>query len=171
MSSRFTDQYGTELEVSGETALPGCARVWVSARCGIHVKAAGFPALIAALYEAAGLPAPVILDRPETTFADGVNRAGRVEVGRLGTQVTVGLYGIQPEEIEPAVARRLAALIAVRADEAEAEPAPDDVTELAEEIRSDLARTGGRPDEATEIAARAALRWMRGKQQQGEAAS
>lgn len=122
-----------------------------------------------AMHEAAGLPAPVILERPGATVKDGVNRAGPIEVGRLGDRVTVGLYGIQPEEIEPAVARRLAALIAIRADEVQSdEPDPAEVQELAAEIRSELKRMGGSPPEATGMAARIALRWMRDKQQRGE---
>jgi len=126
--------------------------------------------IAAAMHEAAGLPAPVILERPEVTFKDGVNRAGRIEVGRLGDRVTVGLYGIQPEELEPDVARRLAALIAVRADEAQdGEPDPAEVEELAT-ILHDAREVGvkGRHGEWDTSAARAALRWMRDKQQRGE---
>ena len=43
--------------------------------------------IAAAMHEAAGLPAPVILERPEVTFKDGVNRAGRIEVGRLAEDI------------------------------------------------------------------------------------
>jgi hypothetical protein len=168
VSSRFADQYGTELEVSGETALPGCARVWVSGRCGIHVRAAGFPAFIAALYEAAGLPAPVILERPAVPKDGARLRFGKFGMRMLNGGIAFSLPGVEVEAVPPGAARELAAHIAAYADEAEGEPDPDDVTELAEEIRGDLARIGGRPDEATEIAARAALRWFRDKQQRGE---
>lgn len=124
-----------------------------------------------AMHEAAGLPAPLILGRPEATFEGGIHRAGSIEVGRLGGRVTVGLYGIQPEEIEPAEARRLAALIAVRADEIQAdEPDPAEVEELAAEIRREHHPDSGRPSEGDRTAARAALRWMRDKQQRGGAA-
>jgi len=114
--------------------------------CGLAVCAGGAAAvripaenaqdvaahLALAICEAAGLPGPVILERPGVTFEGGVNRAGPIEVGRLNGSVTVGLYGVLPEEIKPAEARRLAALIAVRADEVQdGEPDPAEVEELA----------------------------------------
>jgi hypothetical protein len=124
-----------------------------------------------AMHEAAGLPAPVILERPAATFRDGVNRAGNIEVGRLGGRVTVGLYGIQPEEIGPAEARRLAALIAVRAEEARGdEPDPAEVEELAGAIRTAHHPDSGRPGDGDRTAARAALRWFADKQQRGDEA-
>ena len=135
-----------------------------------HLPVGKLAEFVTAMHEAAGLPAPVILERPEVTFKDGVNRAGRIEVGRLGDRVTVGLYGIQPEELEPDVARRLAALIAVRAGEAQdGEPDPAEVEELAT-ILHDAREVGvkGRHGEWDTSAARAALRWMRDKQQRGE---
>jgi hypothetical protein len=125
-----------------------------------------------AMHEAAGLPAPVILERPGATIADGVNRAGSIEVGRLRDRVTVGLYGIQPEEIEPAVARRLAALIAIRAGEVrDGKPDPAEVEELTGKI-SDALRSpvidSSLDLNTSRVAARAALRWFRDKQQRGE---
>lgn len=162
VSRAFADRYGAELRVGGEASFAGCARLMVTRTCGVHIEAADFPALIAALYEAAGLPAPVILERPGATFEGGVNRAGPIEVGRLGGLVTVGLYGIQPEEIEPAEARRLAALIAICADEVQdGEPDPAEVEELATAIRTGLHPGSGRPGEPDRRAARAAFRWFR----------
>lgn len=172
----YTPRPGEWLRVSRDEE--GRCMVGVAAEESGYAHSARFrpddvPAVAAgiatAMHEAAGLPAPVILERPGATIADGVNRAGSIEVGRLRDRVTVGLYGIQPEEIEPAVARRLAALIAIRADEVQSdEPDPAEVQELAAEIRSELKRMGGSPPEATGMAARIALRWMRDKQQRGE---
>lgn len=126
------------------------------------VPVAGLAQFTAAIWEAAGKPEPVILDRPEATSGGGISRAGRIEVGRLRDLVTVGLYGIQPEEIEPEQARRLAALIAIRAGEAaEDEPDPAEVEELAAAIRRELHPDSGKPAEADRTAARAALRWMK----------
>ena len=133
-----------------------------------HLPVGKLGEFTATLYEAAGLPAPVILEPPGATFEGGVNRAGRIEVGSLGGRVTVGLYGIQPEEIEPAAARRLAALIAVHADEAQSDPDPAEVQSLADEMCADVRRIGGSPPEEWRIAARAALRWFRDSQQRGE---
>ena len=133
----------------------------------VAVADSDLPEFVTTLYQAAGLPAPVILERPAATFEGGVNRAGRIEVGRLGGRVTVGLYGMQPEEIKPAEARRLAALIAIRAGEAEDEPDPAEVEELAEIITTTDPRSRGySPD--PEVIARAVLRWFRDKQQRGE---
>jgi hypothetical protein len=168
VSGKFADQYGTELEVSGETALPGCARVWVSERCGIHVKAAGFPALIAALYEAAGLPAPIILARPV-----GGEYLMRHFPSALGAGITVnrkdGFVVIRGDGLlfDPKTVRDLAAFAVTLADEAESEPDPAEVEELAAAIRTGLHPDSGRPGEPDRMAARAALRWFRDKRQQG----
>ncbi len=159
MSRAFTDRYGTSLEVAGETALPGCARVGISERCGVHVEAADFPALIAALYEAAGLPAPLILERPEIDpgTAKGVN----VFTVDLDRDLSVRVGTAKGVPLAPSVARHLASVIAAYADAAEAarEPDPDDLTELTQELWE--AMKGG----PAEAAARAALRWFRDKQQ------
>ena len=170
----YNPRPGDRVTVSAAPGGRGCGL----AVCADGAAMTGIPAadvpgvaagIAAAMHEAAGLPAPVILERPEVTFKDGVNRAGRIEVGRLGDRVTVGLYGIQPEELEPDVARRLAALIAVRAGEVQdGEPDPAEVEELAT-ILHDAREVGvkGRHGEWDTSAARAALRWMRDKQQRG----
>jgi hypothetical protein len=169
VSSRFADQYGTELEVSGETAHPGCARVWVSARCGIHVKPADFPAFIAALYEAAGLPAPVILERPGRVSCDQLCADGFRTY--LATGNLVGVDG-QPDDISPAAARFLAARLAALADIAESEPDPAEVAELALILRGLTPGVAYATEGDYKLAvvtpyAEAALRWFRDKQQQG----
>lgn len=172
MSRTFTDRYGTELGIGGEASFAGCARVTVSKPCGVHVEAADFPALIAALHEAAGLPAPVILERPEISpgEAKGVN-VFTVDLNR-DLSVRVGLGSAKGVPLGPSVARHLASVIAAYADAAEAarEPDPAEVEELTAEISEAL--KGPVIDSSfdlntSRVAARAALRWLAGKQQRG----
>lgn len=109
------------------------------------------------LYEAAGKPAPVILERPAKPNLDAIP----------GLRISPGHGGAHFERPGSAwlVAwdnlRQFAASLAALADEAESDPDPAEVKALAEEIRSDVSRIGGNPTEAFEIAARTALRWMR----------
>jgi len=69
-------------------------------------------------------------------------------------------------------ASQLAASLAFLADEAESQPDPAEVEELAALIRSELyphsEAVGLGPSEADRTAARAVLRWMKDKQQRGE---
>jgi hypothetical protein len=165
----FTDRYGTGLEVGGEASFAACARVTVSKPCGVHVEASDFPALIAALYAAAGQPGPVILDRPEEPRAslefEGITWTLRpgdgVEATRAGAIVTTGtLY--RPERL-----RGIAAALACLADEAERdEPDPADVAKLTRVLERSGALSTDTPVEAL---ARAALAWMAGRKQRGEA--
>jgi len=102
----------------------------------VRVSAGDLPQVVAALYEAAGLPAPVILDRPEHPVLDlipgvsfevrnrgveGIRRPSATESGTLWEAATI---------------RHFAASLAVLADEAEAAPHPAEVAELAAVIRS-----------------------------------
>ena len=158
MSDTFTDRYGTALQIGGEASFAGCARLTVSKLCGIHVYAADFPALIAALYEAAELPAPVILERPEIDpeGAAGIN----VFTVRLDRDLSVCVAGRagHASPVAPSVARKLASVIAAYADAAEAarEFDPAEVEELAELLREHGDCASLRWD-----AARAVLRWFR----------
>lgn len=91
----------------------------------VDVSTDEFPALIAALYEAAGLGTPVVLERPELheyTHACGIS------LRREGSRIFVAV----PDEasLEPGTARRLAAYLAAYADQADAEPDPAQVEEL-----------------------------------------
>jgi len=174
MSHTFTDRYGTALQIGGEASFAGCARLTVSKLCGIHVEAADFPALIAALYEAAGLPAPVILERPDADddsagLIPGLRftaRDGVVEVERPGGNWQIG----------PAKVRKFAAALAVLADEAESGPDPAEVEELAYVLRAVTPGMAypGEGDYRLAVArgfAEAALKWMRDKRQREEGAS
>lgn len=163
MSRIFTDRYDTELSISGENSHPGCARVGISDRRGVHLEAADFPALITALYEAAGKPVPVILDRPEP---HDHTRTGGLSLRREGSRVFISVPA-QETPLEPPMARELAACLAACADAAEADPAAAEVAELSEEIRGALAWPRTRDlGPWPETAARAALKWFHDKQQQ-----
>ena len=96
-------------------------------------------ALVAALYEDAGLPALVILERPDLGtgrvahlggLTAGITSNGSVELG----------YGSASDLVTPARARQWAATVAAVADLAEADPGidPADVEELADaDVRRD----------------------------------
>ena len=168
MSLAFTDRYGTEMAVGGEGSFPACARVTVSKPCGIHVEAPDFPALIAALYGAAGQPEPVILERAEidTDAETGINIFTVRQAPHPGS-IAIRYHGAPSAAIlAPGPARLLASVIATHADVAEAalEPDPGEVEELAQ-----LLREHGDCGSLRWDAARAALRWFRDKQQRGEA--
>ena len=96
-----------------------------------EVRPQAVPGAALALYEAAGLPAPLILPRPEQTPL--LFFRGDIFTGRLTSKVTVGLRGIQPEELDPDAALELAAHIAVNAEavKRDREPDPDEVNRLA----------------------------------------
>ena len=175
MSDTFTDRYGTALQIGGEASFAGCARLTVSKLCGIHVEAADFPALIAELYEAAGLPAPVILERPEIDpeGAAGIN----VFTVRLDRDLSVCVAGRagHASPVAPSVARKLASVIAAYADAAEAarnEPDPAEVEELAYILRAATPGMAypGEGDYKLAVArgfAEAALKWMREREAAG----
>jgi hypothetical protein len=137
-----------------------------------HLPVGKLAEFVVTLYAAAGKPAPLILERPDyprsslelggATFSV---RPGGVEEFRVHDGTQSGVLH------EPGVIRRIAACLAVLAEEAEGGPDPAEVEELAELIRAELyplsERIGLRPSEADRTAARAALRWMN-KQQRGE---
>ena len=169
----YTPRPGEVICVGGGSGDYGHASIATAAGPGTHgtvnVPAADVPVVAAgiatAMHEAAGLPVPVILERPEITFKDGPNRAGSIEVGRLRDRVTVGLYGIQPEELEHGDALRLAALIAIRAAEVQRnEPDPAEVEDLACVIARYRKTTVS--DGHDHGIARAVLRHQRDKKQQ-----
>jgi hypothetical protein len=160
MTPVFTDRYGTELRVGGEATFAGCARLMVTRTCGIHVESADFPALIGALYEAAGLPAPVVLERPGVPQGTSPLRYGDFGMRMHKGGIAFSLPGVEARAISPAAARELAAHIAAYADEADREP---DAAE-AEELTGFLVAAGaGLRTTGVDDIARAALRWMRDK--------
>jgi len=125
----LSDDDGTELRV--EPGAPGCAILEVSDSGGSAALAAGaaeFPAITSALWEAAGYPAPVMLPRPE--IADGIWEGVRLAVAVHAGKVRLRADG-ERLDLEPPVARVLAAVIAIKADEAGAEPDAGRVRTLA----------------------------------------
>ena len=135
--------------------------------------------IAAAMHEAAGLPAPVILERPEIDpeGAAGIN----VFTVRLDRDLSVCVAGRagHASPVAPSVARKLASVIAAYADAAEAarnEPDPAEVEELAYVLRAVTPGMAypGEGDYKLAVArgfAEAALKWMRDKRQREEGAS
>lgn len=124
----------------------GGAVVQVTDPVGLLVDSGAFPAVVAALYIAAGLPAPVVLERPElpgdTTMFRGY------AVSRYNGSLTIGIEA-ERRNFSPAEARELAAVIAARADEADAkvpEPDPEDVEALRVLLRREMASDGSTAD-------------------------
>jgi hypothetical protein len=112
---------------------------------------------VATLYEAAGKPAPVILERPAKPNLDVIPG---VRFSVLGRGVEVKRTGAG-WHIDADVIRQFAASLAALADEAESDPDPAEVEALAE-MMSDAEptlRLGG--TSASRDLARTALRWMR----------
>jgi hypothetical protein len=178
VSSSFKwDRDRHHLTVMPEKRVPGAVNlhaydssddVGVELEVPPHEVAALAKALAEGMCEAAGLPAPVILDRPEIDpeGAAGIN----VFTVRLDRDLSVCVAGRagHASPVAPSVARKLASVIAAYADAAEAarnEPDETEVDELAAVIRSELhppaASMGLRPSESDRTAARAALRWFR----------
>lgn len=163
----YPDEDECLLRILPSADMPGWFLVRTECGC-VRVPPSELRSVVAALYEACGLRAPVILDRPEHPGAsyefEGVTytiRPGRgIDVTRPTRSGQCGtLY-------EPAAIRRIASVLAALADEAEAGADPQDVAELAEEIRG--AFGGGTSTlDAYDIAARTALRWMKDRQHRG----
>lgn len=95
----------------------------------VCVSAADLPAETAKMRQAAGLPAPVILERPEID-PDAWLQSGPVRMGLTGDgEVMVGLGNAQ-SGAAPSDIRHIAALLCAYADAAEAEPNPADLEAL-----------------------------------------
>lgn len=130
-----------------------------------HERAA-LEAAVAELYEDAGQPPPIILERPDPArscawMLPGVSfavRNGQVEIISTSTATDSGHLH------EPAYIRELAARIAEMAEQAEAqadEPDPAKVEELAELMDAEMERCGSGQFGLYPAVARIALRWMR----------
>lgn len=135
----------------------------------VAVGRADLPEVAARMYEAAGLPAPVILSRPEIDLqtGKGVNLFS-VALGDGTVLVSQGSgHGCVP--LAPGVARLLAAVIAAYADAAEAsDPDPAEVEALAEKISAEMAHRGGGTGAVFRVAAEVALRHFKDEQRGGE---
>jgi hypothetical protein len=119
-----------------------------------------------AMHEAVGLPAPLILERPCRANCDQFRGDGFRTY--LATGNLVGIDG-DSDDMSPAAARFLASRLAALADIADGEPDPAEVEELAT-LLHDAREVGVKVGygEWDLRSARAALRWMKDKQQRGE---
>jgi hypothetical protein len=139
-------------------------------RIPFFVAADDLPGLVAALYESAGLPAPLTIDRvtPPLGGPWRPRQGAALLANRIDNHVAVGFDSPAGSSamatITPSQAREMAAVLVAYADEADAEPDPAEVEELAGEMSADVRRIGGSPPEEWRIAARAALRWMRDRE-------
>lgn len=125
---------GTDVLLRISPALSGDARVIIdSGKPSVHVDIdpADVPAAVLALYEAAGLPEPVMLERQGIPQDGSQVRYGDFTVKLSDGGVTVALPGIEPLPVPPRAALSLASYIATYALLAEAEPDPAAVDALA----------------------------------------
>ena len=177
---RYLPRPGEEIDVCRDSD-SRCAVTVIKERLGtsVRISADEVPAvaagIAAAMHEAAGLPAPVILERPEI---DPEGAAG-VNVFTVGLDRDLSVcvsYGKQkPIPVAPSVARKLASVIAAYADAAEAArraPDPAEVEELAYILRAVTPGMAypGEGDYKLAVArgfAEAALKWMREREAAG----
>ncbi len=168
----YRDRDGAELLITAcddGDINPGCIHIDTPGNPVCVGPQKDLPRIIADLYETAGKPAPIILERPDparsyTWMIPGISfaiRSSGVEIVSTGSAADSGCLH------EPARIRELAARIAEMAEQAEraAEPDPAEVEELTAVLRGvvpGMAVPGG--DYRTGVArnfAEAALRWMR----------
>jgi hypothetical protein len=169
----YNPRPGEELRVGPSSAgADGLASAVIGVNGGVfrssgevRVLAADVPTvahrLAEAMHEAAGLPAPLILEWP-AGLQDAVTIGG-VTLGREGRDILVGMpRGQSTGHLSPADARDLAAVLAVYAAEAETIPDPAVVDELATVIAPAIpvAYMSVNPD-APAVIARAVLRWIK----------
>jgi hypothetical protein len=130
------DGNGNELEIRGEEAgarLLVCSGTY-EAEC--LVRPGELAALAAALYKAAGLPVPVILPCPETPDTTALPGA-LFTLGRPGF-VDVEMSTGSGWNVSSVALRIYAASLAMLADEADSQPDPGEVNELAAVLMDEL---------------------------------
>lgn len=165
---RWTDPDGCELTVRTSEVTDSSAVIHVfdpsdGARVDLvipHSDAHWIAASVAtAICEAAGVPAPVVLERPASTLPSMVYAQG-AQAWRTSTRVYVtGDGGVG---MPAADARYLAACLAIYADEADAEakahePDPAEVEHMAAALRLEFGYSAVGPEQIALFA----LRWMR----------
>lgn len=117
------------------------------------VNPAEFPEAALALYEACGLPVPVILERPEMPASGILTELGTVYPYHSRGGLLVGVSGKENDRyLKPGAAREAAAALAACADLEMPGPDPAELSSLMRE-----AGIG-------EVSARAAIRWMRDRE-------
>jgi hypothetical protein len=169
----YTDRDGDRMRLSG-----GNGRcVVASLSRGLIIPAEDVPKITAAMYEQAGLPAPVILGRPASRKLLVPDPHGGEEVrvtpspGHHGDSpgVFIRVGGEDYSEIrlvddEPL--RVAIALIDAMGEAEAARPDPAEVEALAEKISAEMARRGGGTGGVYRIAAEVALRHVQDKQRE-----
>ncbi len=102
----------------------------------VEVESSAVPDAALALYEAAGLPEPLILENLPAPA--GLAENGGIYAGRRAGKVLVGRRHVQPEELDPDAALLLAASLARQALAIKSgEPDPDAVAALADVIEAE----------------------------------
>jgi hypothetical protein len=146
----YKDGMGGELEIRpGEG---GRALVDMGTDDRARVSADDLPEVIGKLYEACGLPSPVILERPSISIPDGDPvRCGDLSLRMYEGGISMGLPGVTAAAISPDALRRRAAFMAAYADAVEAEPDPAGIDELTGIL------SAADPEEAHEMASLKAL--------------
>ncbi|MEV0619539.1 hypothetical protein AB0I81_39915 [Nonomuraea sp. NPDC050404] len=114
---RFTDRDGDKLAISSAPNNPNT--VHIARTCGVLMPADELPKFVAKLYEAAGQPAPIILDRPSPEALREWISGGEVDA-------YTDLRWHSPQ-----AARERAAHLAAAADLIEAEKTNKAVSDLA----------------------------------------
>jgi hypothetical protein len=160
----YTDGDKGELVIS--TCNPGEVTVQTQGNGSLAVVMADdLPEVTAKLYEACGLPAPVILARPGTEMLgtpDLPVRLAGFRIWRGGSGVCIDSTAAF-SSLSPDVIRTLAAVLAVHAGEAEAEPDPAEVDGLAAEIMR-VHNPGAMGLDGARPLARTFLLWQRNRE-------
>ena len=141
---------------------PGNGAAEIRTEGSLPVAVDDLPQLVAALYAAAGEQEPVILEQKFRRSFDKCYFGPDFYIERRGADVIAGLGKAEVTLRGP---RELAAYLVLVADEADAEAEAAEVEELGG-IFANLRMRAVQPP--SEELARAALRWMRDKRQQGE---
>lgn len=131
---------------------PGGGCLSIDGAADFHLPVHKFPEFVGTLYEAAGQPAPILLDRPQIPGTTTIFLGG-YSVMRDGPAVTV-VVGREERCLPPDKAREYAAAIAARADEAEDN---ETVRKLAAVVRSNLPGMAKTADEIARDVAQAVL--------------
>jgi hypothetical protein len=132
----------------------------------VCVPAKDFRGVVDELARACGLLVPVIINRSSASFPED---GGPFRFGEFGFRldgeglVLPSLPGVTAMPVPPAALRELAGHLVALAEQAEAEPDPEEVDGLAAAVRAEFQSDGTPPTEWEKKVARAALRWMNAK--------
>jgi hypothetical protein len=161
------DDNGNMLTIYSEGDRAGMTICGEAADDPLRVFPEDFAKIAEALAKRCGLPSPVILNRSSARFPDdgSLFRFGDFGFRLYPEGVAPSLPGIEAKVVPAAALRELAAHLVALADQAEAEPDPAEVDELAAAIRAERASHDALPlpPAIDKLSARTALRWMNAK--------